>query len=88
MASPTFQGALKGGFGVAVVVYDMPEPWKFPALDSCQNRFLWTHKEVDLVPHPIVHLVLQAGDMEKFPQALGFKSLDPFFRVSKQGVVD
>ena len=29
--------------------------------------------------------MLQVGDAEKFPQALGFESLDPFFRVSKQG---
>ena len=44
-------------------------------------------KEVDLVPHPVVGLVLQVGDTEKFPQALGFESLDPFFffRISKLG---
>ena len=29
--------------------------------------------------------MLQLGDAKEFPQALGFKSLDPFFRVSKQG---
>ena len=28
---------------------------------------------------------LQVGDTEKFPRALGFESLDPFLRVSKQG---
>ena len=61
---------------------DMPEPCKF--LDSYQRRFLWTHKEVDLVPHPVVGLVLQVGDTEKFPNAPAFESLDPFFRVSKQ----
>ena len=44
---------------------DMPEPCKFPSLDSCQKRFLWTHKEVDLAPHPVVGLVLQIGDTEK-----------------------
>ena len=64
---------------------DMPEPCKFPSLDRCQKRFLWTHKAVDLTPHPIVDLVPQVGDAEKFPQALGLVSLDPFFRVSKQG---
>ena len=26
----------------------MPEPCKFPSLDSCQKRFLWTHKEADV----------------------------------------
>ena len=49
-----------------------------------------THKEVDLAPYPVVGLVLKVGDTEKFPHALGFESLDPFFffffsRVSKQG---
>ena len=28
--------------------------------------------------------VLQVGDAEKFPQAVDFESLDPFFRVSMQ----
>ena len=41
--------------------------------------------EADLALHPVVGLALQVGDAEKFPQALGFKSLGPFFRVSKQG---
>ena len=61
-----------------------PEPCKFPSLDSCQMRFLWTHNEVDLALHPVVGLVLQVGETE-FSHALGFKSLDFFFRVSKQG---
>ena len=30
-------------------------------------------------------LVLQVGEAEKFPQSLGFESLDPLIRVSKQG---
>ena len=34
-------------FGEAVVVCD---------IDSCQKRFLWTHKEVDLAPHPVIAL--------------------------------
>ena len=43
-------------------------------------------KEVDPVQHPVVGLVLQVGDAEKFPQTFGFEGLDPFsFRVSKQG---
>ena len=62
-----------------------PELCKFPFLGSCQKRFLWTHKEVDLVPHTVVGLVLQVGVAEKFPQALGFESLNLFFRVGKQG---
>ena len=28
--------------------------------------------------------LIQVGDAEKFPQALGFESLDPLLRVSKQ----
>ena len=65
---------------------DMPEPCKFPPLDSCQKRFLWTHKEADLAPHPVVGLVLEEGDAEKFPQALGLESLDLLLRVSTQGL--
>ena len=61
------------------MVCDMPEPCEFQSLDRCQISFLWTHKEVDLAPRPAVGLVLQVGDAEKFPQALGFESLDPFF---------
>ena len=57
----------------------MPEPCKPPSLDSCQKRFLWTHKEVDLAAHPVVGLMLKVGDMEKLPHVLGFESLDPFF---------
>ena len=51
-----FQGALKGGFRQAVVACDVPGPRKFPFPDSCQKRFLWTHKEVDHAPHPVVEL--------------------------------
>ena len=80
MASPTLQeGALEDGFGEAVVACDVPEPCQFPSPDSCQKRFLWNHKEADLASHPVVGLALQVGDAEKLPQALGFKSLDPFF---------
>ena len=85
MASLTLQGALKYGFGEAVMVCDMSKPCMFLSLDSCQKRFLWTHNEVDLALHPVIGLVLQVGDTEKFPQALGFKSLDPIFRASSQG---
>ena len=31
---------------------------KFPSPDSCQKRFSWMHKEVNLVPHPVIGLVL------------------------------
>ena len=29
--------------------------------------------------------MVQVGDAEKFPKALGFDGLDPFLRVNKQG---
>ena len=77
---------MKDGFREAVVACDMPEPGKFPSLDSCQKRFLWTHKGVDLAPHPVVGLALQVGNAEKFPQALGFEGPDPYPRVSQQGL--
>ena len=78
-ASSTLRGALKDGFGEAVVACDMPDPRKFPSLDSCQKRFLRTQKEVDLAPDLVVGLVLLVGDTEKFPHALVFQSLDDFF---------
>ena len=34
---------------------------------------------VDLVPDQVFGLALQVADTEKFPLALGFESLDPFF---------
>ena len=64
---------------------DMPKPRKFTSLDRRKKRLLWAHKEVDLDPHPVIGLVLQPGNEEKFPHALGLKNLDPFLRVSKQG---
>ena len=48
-ALPTLQGALRDGFGEAVVACDMLEACKFPSPHSCQERFPWTHKGVDLV---------------------------------------
>ena len=64
---PTPQGALKDGSGEAVMACNVPEQCKFPSLYSCQKRFLWTHMDVDLAPHPVFGLVLQVGDAEKFP---------------------
>ena len=82
--SPTLQSSLKDGFGEALTVCDMPEPCQFPSLDSCQKRLQWTHEEADLPSHPVVGLVFQVGDAEKFPSALGFESMDPFFLQSQQ----
>ena len=64
---------------------DTPESCKLPSLDSYQKRFLWTYKEVDLAPHPVVGLVPQIGDAEKFLRALGFQSVDPFFPSQQAG---
>ena len=58
---------------------------EFPSLDSRQKRFLWAHKKVDLALHPVVGLVLQVGNTEKFLMHLASKAWILFFRVSKQG---
>ena len=78
--SPTLQGVLKDGFGEAVVVCDMPEPCKFLSLDNCQKRSLWTHKEVDLAPQPVVGLVFQVGGTEKFLHTFWFRKPGFFFQ--------
>ena len=66
------------------MAHDKPQPCKVPALDRCQKRFLWTIKGVNLVQHPAVGLVLQAGDLEKLPQAPCLKSLGLFLILNKQ----
>ena len=60
------------------------KPCEFWFLDSCQKRLLWEQKEADLAPNSVVCLVHQAGNAEKFPQALGLEYVDPFLRVSKR----
>ena len=57
---------------------DMPEPCKFPSIDSYQRRFLWTQKEVDLAPHLVDGIVLRVGGTQKFSHVLGFENLYPF----------
>ena len=72
--------------------FDIVHPFPLPTtamatlFDSCQKRFLWTNKEFDHAPHPVIGLVLQVGKAEKFPQALGFESLNLFIRVNKQAI--
>ena len=51
-------------------------------MTAARKRFLWAHKEVDFASHPVVGLVLQVRDVEKLPQALSLKNLDPFLGVS------
>ena len=63
---------------------DMPKPCEFPSPHSCHKSFLWIHKEVDLALHSVVGLVLQVGDAETFPHALGFESLDPFSELASR----
>ena len=84
-ASSTLQGALKDGFGEAVLACDMPESCKFQSLDGCQKRSLGTHKKVDLGLHPVVGLVLQVGIRRSFLRHSVSKALILFFRVSEQG---
>ena len=47
-ASPTLKGVQKDGFRETVVASDMPDPCKFPSLNSYQKRFLWSINEVIL----------------------------------------
>ena len=44
-AASALQGALKGGFGEALVARDMPEPCEFPSLDSLQKRVFWAQTD-------------------------------------------
>ena len=80
---PTLQRVLKDGFGETVVTCDISEPRKISSVDSCHEKFLWTHKEVDLALYSVTGFGLQEGDAEKSPQA--FISLDPFFRSQQAG---
>ena len=75
----------EGCFGQAIVARDMTEPCNLPSLDSCRRMFPVGPRRADHVPHPVVGLVLQAGDAEKFLRALDLESLDPILRISKQG---
>ena len=65
--------------------HDVPEPCAFRFNNSCQKRFLWAHKKVDLAPHPVVGRVPEIGDAEIFLQALGLERLDPFSQSQQAG---
>ena len=73
-------------FREAVMARNMPESCKFPSLDSCQDRFLWTHKEVDLscsAPSGWSYAPRRrCGDVSS---GTWFRKPGSFFRVSKQG---
>ena len=49
---------------------------------------MWTRKDVDLAPHPVVGLVLLVGDAKKLTQAFGFKSFQDLFSESASRVHD
>ena len=57
---------------------DMPKPCEFLSLTVARRGSFWVHEKVDSAVHPVVGLVLQVGDVEKFPQAFCLKKLDPF----------
>ena len=63
---------------------DMPEPWKFPSLDSCQKRFLWTHMDVDLALHPVAGLCSKQVIQRSFFMGLVSKAWI-LFSVSSHG---
>ena len=48
-SSPSLQGALKDGFGEAVVACDMPEPCEFLSLDRCQKNSCGPTRKVVLL---------------------------------------
>ena len=83
-ASPILQGAMMDGFGDAVVVCDMPELCKFPFLDSGQKMLPRAHKDAELAKHPVVGLVLHAGDAKTFPHAW-FRTPGSFSRSQQAG---
>ena len=83
-ASPTLRGALKDGFGEAVVACDMLEPCKIPSLDGCRKE-VPEDKEVDLAPHPVVVLCSKQEIRRSFLMRLVSKAWILYFRVSKQG---
>ena len=72
---PPSQDALKEGFGEAVVACGTRKRCKFPSLDSCRRGSCGIPRKLILLRN---QSLVQAGDAEKFPQAQGFESLDPF----------
>ena len=70
---------------IAEAILMLTSAEQVPSFHSFQKRFLWTHKEVDLSLYPVIGLVLQVGDVENFPQTLGFENLDPFFFSQQAG---
>ena len=67
------------------MAYEMPGPCKFPSFDSCQKRFLLTTKNLILLRTQSLALCSKWEIRRSFLMHLVSKSLDPFFRVGKQG---
>ena len=67
------------------MVCDMPEPRKFPSLDSCQTKFLWNHKAVDLAPRPVIGLVLQSRRYEEVSSSTWFRKSGSIFQSQQAG---
>ena len=63
---------------------DMPELWEFPPLDSCQERILWAHKEMDLAPHTVVGLVLLQEVQRSFLGHLVSTAWTPFSELARR----
>ena len=61
-----------------------PQHASFNLLTVARRGSCGPTREVDLAPHPVAGLVLQIENVEKFPQALGFESLDPFLSQKKK----
>ena len=68
-----------GGFVEAVVACDMLKSCSFCLFAVARSGSCGPTKKVVLAQHQVIGLVPQGVDTEKFPKALGFISLDPFF---------
>ena len=69
MASPTLQCALKDVLGEAVVACDMPEPCKFPCLETCLIFRVVLKGEVHLFP-PCRHVLQHPYSCAFLPRVL------------------
>ena len=84
-ASPTLQGALKDGFGEAVVACDMPEPCKFPSFHSSRRGSCGPTRKLTSFRTRSLVLCSKWEIRRSFLRHLVPKAWIVFFRVSKQG---
>ena len=86
-ASPILQGALKDGFGEAVVACGMPKPCKLGSLDSCRGYFCGLTRELILLCTQSLVLCSKQDMRRRFLGHLILKAWICFlFRVSKQSL--